>query len=484
VEVPDASFGPDGLLMFSRNEKVEPVDPDPGSIVEVAEALKAKGVKEIPYFLFPKHRLQRRRLFDRLPELGDINQRQMGDCWFLAALAAIVGLGTGNAVKLMMRGQDDYAYVRLWDRGLAPHYVVVDKGLIEVRGPAVFHSTGGLWAAVLEKAMTAIDKDGRFDPLHAAYGRLAGGQTQVAFQALLGVEAESSPITDAHHYDSSGADWTALRSLLRGDLEHSTSMLLKREVFGSLIPFTGLNTFYDTIWVPWVQQTSLLGLWMRSFGNFTQGRVYRLEDFERFMRAFVGDGLNNMQWLALTISDFRAPTALQAVECVSQWVRRKLVFSGRRSTGVYTTLQLRLYDDIVQHLQAQRPVCLGTRELVGTPDAELGSSGEKKSKGLAGSHGYAVTGYHRDNATGARFVQVFNPWGRTGRGYTFSPSALHLKPSPAALESWVKDQSAYETDEPLFWLELADVTKRCNQIYTCKTTPEVITGGRRLGKLK
>jgi hypothetical protein len=508
VEFPEVRDGPDGLLLLPRDAKVEAVDPDPGSIVEVTEDLRTnKGVKEVPYpiFLFPKHQRQQRRLFEHLPVLGDINQRQMGDCWFLAALAAIVGLGTGNAIKWMMSGQGDHAYVRLWDRAQMPHYVCVDKGLIEVRGPAVFHSTGGLWAAVLEKAMTAIDKEGRFDPQGTVYGRLKGGQSHIAFQALLGVEAESSPINAAFNYDATSADWTALRSLLRGDLEHGSSMLLKQSVFGGLVPFTELNTFYDTVWVPWVEQTSLLGRWMGSFGVFTQGRVYRLEDFERFMREFANEPVNGLRWSALAsdvnaeayhagLAAFRrnpvfsrmpdhrrrGPTALQAVECVCQWVRRKRVFSGRRSTGVYTALQVRLYDDIVQHLNTYRPVCLGTYELVGTPDPELGSSGEKKSKGLAGAHGYAVTGCYKDNATGARFVQVFNPWGRTGRGYTFSPNALHLKPSQAALQKWVKDQSAYETDEPLFWLELADVTKRCNQIYTCKTTPEVIKAGRRL----
>jgi hypothetical protein len=172
------------------------------------------------------------------------------------------------------------------------------------------------------------------------------------------------------------------------------------------------------------------------------------------------------------------------MECVCQWAGRKRLFPGRRWTGRYTAAQVRLYDEIERHLLALRPVCLLTRELVGTPDPERGTRGERKSKGLAGSHVYAVTGCHTDAATGARFVQVFNPWGRTGRGYAFSPTALHLKPSPAALQTWSKHQSAYETAEPLFWLELADVTKRCEEIYTCKTTPIVIKQGRALGGLR
>jgi Calpain family cysteine protease len=173
-----------------------------------------------------------------------------------------------------------------------------------------------------------------------------------------------------------------------------------------------------------------------------------------------------------------------ALRQVCKWVSKRLVFSGRRGTALYTTTQVRLFDELEQHLLALHPVCLGTRKLVGTPDPVLGSSGETKSKGLAGGHGYAVTGCYTHTATGVRFVQVFNPWGNTGRGYTFAPGSLHLKPTKAASERIMKGEKAYETEAPLFWLELADVTKRCNKVFFCKTTPDVIKLGRTYGGLR
>jgi len=45
----------------------------------------------------------------------------------------------------------------------------------------------------------------------------------------------------------------------------------------------------------------------------------------------------------------------------------------------------------------------------------------------------------------------------------------------------MKGEKAYQTAEPLFWLELADVTKRCDRIFTCKSTPLAIKQGRIIG---
>ena len=62
------------------------------------------------------------------------------------------------------------------------------------------------------------------------------------------------------------------------------------------------------------------------------------------------------------------------------------------------------------------------------------------------------------------------------------PRCEPLKPSPGALQRWVQGQSAYETEPPLFWLELADVTKRCRKMYVCESTPEVILAGRKVSR--
>jgi hypothetical protein len=180
----------------------------------------------------------------------------------------------------------------------------------------------------------------------------------------------------------------------------------------------------------------------------------------------------------------------RAVRCVVDWVRRKRIFVGVRGTGQYTPEQDTLYHDIQVHLQNYRPVCLGTFEYPGAPEpGYFGGSGEHMSKGLAGPHAYAVLDCLQRGAV--KYVRVHNPWGHTGRGYTFAPPEMRPPRSTKAelrlyerninptIPANRKEEQAYETGEGTFWLELSDLTKRFQALYTCSWTPDAILGGRR-----
>jgi hypothetical protein len=480
---------------------------NPG-IIGLAEKARRKGLgSHLPadLDLKPRHVRTGKPLFEHLPALGDINQNQLGDCWFLAALAAIVHAGTGYAIELLMRevvgvGTDACAYVRLWDTALQPLYVEVDTSLLEVEGGVTFHSTGGLWAPVLEKAMTALDEQGNVAPEGAGYVRLWGSPSTRAFRALLGVAAESraipagilSPKMDvALDRVNPGKDLELLYHVLQGD---DVPSYVPVDVFAGLIALGRAPLFYTSVWKPWAATTGLGAAWFQSYQlRVFQGSVYRQEHFEQFMRGHAQQ--HSTQWHASTVTQGQAPTALQAVECVCQWARRTLLFPGKRGSGLYTLEQVRLHDEIAQHLQSHRPLCLGSRKEVGrSTDPEPGASGEPMSKGLAGGHVYAVTGCHTDADTGLRFVQAWNPWGRTGRGYSFTltDSSLRQLPNGAAVKKAFQRKltgeripTAYETESPLFWLELDDVTKRCHDLYTCgPSTPGLILEARKLAGLK
>jgi hypothetical protein len=179
----------------------------------------------------------------------------------------------------------------------------------------------------------------------------------------------------------------------------------------------------------------------------------------------------------------------QAVRCVVDWVRRQRIFAGERGSGRYTPAQDELYQDIQEHLRNYRPVCLGTFEHPGSQDpGRQGESGENLSKGLAGPHSYAVLDCIQ--VGDVKYVRVHNPWGRVGRGYTFAPDFLRPPRSTAAelrlfqrsndpqIPPHRRIEHAYETDAGTFYLELSDITKRCQALYTCTQTPGVINQGR------
>ena len=82
------------------------------------------------------------------------------------------------------------------------------------------------------------------------------------------------------------------------------------------------------------------------------------------------------------------------------------------------------------------------------------------------------------------------PLGAHGRGYTFTLTdpLLWQLPNGAAVKTALDRKltggpvpTAYETQSPLFWLELDDVTKRFHDLYTCgPSTPSLILEARKL----
>jgi hypothetical protein len=516
----------DGLLQLPWSPRTRVVEfaPDPQTIVPIAKDRAARHGEGLPFWLHVRHASRSEPLFRDTPKLSDVSQGNLGDCGLLASLAAIVYLGTGHAVKLMMCGDasGDNAYVRLHDMARTSHYFKVGKSTIAIRVPGAFHAgTGsGLWAAVLEKAMTVVsqykqrggfDNDWTLDVPGAGYHRLVAMQPRVALGALLGVETRCDKIHPmSPHLDEMSADVLRLRQILRGDggtLDHA----VKTQLFADPTHGNGLvlprllDLFYERVWRPWVtvtnpwgvwrradpraqqQEVQALGLW-RGYQQGIKGGVYRQEDFERFLTGFADLPSNRAQWPLQTFArtgpllPFLGITARQAVDCVCRWTRQQRILSGRRGSGHYSAVQVSLFDDIRQALHELRPVVLGTSLSVGAVTVGSGLNGENVYKGLVGPHGYAVLGCHLDPGTQLRFVRVYNPWGNYGRGYDFAPSAAYVPPPPgeirrvAAGEPWV-----YPTDAGVFWLELADLTKHCDAVTWCLATPPVILEGRALG---
>ncbi|MCW2925437.1 MAG: hypothetical protein JWM98_2841 [Thermoleophilia bacterium] len=118
-----------------------------------------------------------------VPDIGDITQGDLGDCWFVAHAGALAYTDP-TALRAMFEETPDYYVVHF-----AQDSVAVSKRLAFHDGVPAFAahvwtaaSGRGLWTAVLEKAAAARDPRG--------YAGLVGGQAHDAFQLSLGTIAQ------------------------------------------------------------------------------------------------------------------------------------------------------------------------------------------------------------------------------------------------------------------------------------------------------
>ena len=144
-------------------------------------------------------------LFPQEPSLRDVSQGNLGDCYFLANIAAIVS-SRPDEIRNMMKDEGDTVVVRFYSRvrkvggsDIKPVYIRVDKQV-----PQGF-AAHCLWVQILEKAFTAyygmgrklenvaeIKLDKNLENKEVNYGDIAGGFTADSFLMLTGKEIEAN----------------------------------------------------------------------------------------------------------------------------------------------------------------------------------------------------------------------------------------------------------------------------------------------------
>lgn len=138
------------------------------------------------------------------PSQDDVIQGNVGDCYFLASLAATAKIDPAR-IRQSILNLGDGSYLVQFSRGSAKFFVHVDGELPTVDGSpeyAGFGADGSIWAPVMEKAF-AVFRTGA-----ASYLSLNGGWMDEAFTAL--------GATSASVYDA--ADGTTLLSDMQREL--------------------------------------------------------------------------------------------------------------------------------------------------------------------------------------------------------------------------------------------------------------------------
>src|SRR5258708_1187850 len=196
---------------------------------------------------FNSHKKINYPLFGKTPELQDVTQQAIGDCWFLAALIAILNApGGANQIEGMMRlvngaDGDQKVIVRLYDIDKIRHYFLFDMSIIDQlgksgEGHAKITSQIGLWPAILEKALTAFDKSGKVELLNADYSRIDGGNSDRAFRHILGCDVSRiaivAPAVELRkQINSPSGSYEAFVRLLCGMLDRNADSVILNGIF-------------------------------------------------------------------------------------------------------------------------------------------------------------------------------------------------------------------------------------------------------------
>jgi hypothetical protein len=144
-------------------------------------------------------------LFDGKPKGTDVEQNNLGDCFFLSSLASLAERRPEEVRAAIHARPDGTFAVRLFHEDhttgtLAPREVVVDARIPEEHGAPIYGTTmdgHGLWVSLFEKA---------FAVLRGGYSRIDGGDARAAIEALTGRPARTTKLEHAHP----DAIWEAL----------------------------------------------------------------------------------------------------------------------------------------------------------------------------------------------------------------------------------------------------------------------------------
>ncbi|MEY9932150.1 hypothetical protein ABH926_006799 [Catenulispora sp. GP43] len=354
---------------------------------------------------------------------NDVAQGQIGDCYLMAALAA-VALQQPHFIDGMIRQDAGGVHVRFHRKSggqkgtratFAPEWVDVDMRLF-VKGndtkPVYAAAHKSLWPAMIEKAYAVFKGRARG---YEGIGR--GGRPKEALEAILGVEAGSHEIGP---YAASTQD------------EHNP-FAITDEAF--VHPFS----------LDEGSLTSRVGLTAAQAKSFrTQSRKYadRKTVLKKSPHAYTD--------IALVLgcaTDAAAKTKLQTY-CADH-------LEQPLKSGKYSATAEHVWNKIQAKFLAGETIVLSSKTWGSQGEGHSAGEDIKVVPGIAATHAYTVMGVHSemDKASGKeiKYVTVRNPWGVFGRGYTTSWNPLTLGA-----------HTGVKKDDGTFHLELSDLVRYFN----------------------
>ena len=348
------------------------------------------------YFHKISHWYNRVNIFPHHPKIGDINQK-LFNCAFLSCIALMVEHNPSYILNMMRDERGGHVVVRLYDKE-KPIYFRIEKTTYK----GCRHKAP--WVTMLEKAcaLLFILKKRKFTP----YGNQEQKTAENFTDAMTGPTAKES-----------------LKALMNLD-----------GIDYNITPERGYSGFGVTKVHPALKRENNNISIINDICQHKNEKIIRREYFDDFLGRQVQKKNLNINQKEKFYEDY------------------KDYFPGKRFTGQYSKQQIEIYQKIVNAIDKNCFVVVGSSDNIGRLDKNSDNKTlEGKARGLAGPHGYAVIKSEKmsphkcDDVYG---ILLYNPWGMDnpyGREYYSDNNGV-----------W----KARATKKTFFTLELSDLTKR------------------------
>lgn len=482
------------VVVYEPAPDVDPAMPETGREIKVINKgyVKASDVRPAV-----NHRGEfksvRGDIFPNASLIDDVRQNTFGDCFLLASILSILHRKDGEKyIKSMMIQDGDYTIVRLYHPDThEPHYIRVKNSEYHFnRENQIKHHAP--WVHILEKAYTAMGfvteelKDKKTKLIKKAvssfqeiFGR--GGHAEIATSMLTGIKTQTQSLKWAEDR-LCPISWLAHQEIAEND-PYIAKMAIRYGLLQKLMGHS--HVFYEVIRMiddkikrdgeqackneltelqdkepqesERYNQLRLISEMMEVYCDFKddQHALHEVvKSFSEFaaLSAFIDKVLRD-QDDALQAAFYQQRDAIRTDEQVCELLRHFERFSELPSA-----VKERLYHYRNANLHkwarsmTQDPYSAELNNIFDTiedalkndPHAILTASTKKDFKDVAGlrnSHVYALIGVTRKiiNGQEKKYIQVYNPWGHTGRAYDHAKEIAGLQEAAVEVSSAVSD---------------------------------------------